>query len=446
MSITGPGPQSASANYFASGSNLNIRLLNAGVTNIESVDSAGSCVGGAHTFVFNDNFDNVYEDLPNPSGSDSLTHPTDVFYLKPAGQLAQFKGHSPLTNWTVIIEDTTNDNLVGTVLNYSIAFTTRKCFPVYTWVNLTNSQTAQNTQPPARYGALSLVHDRSLFIFGGRDKADRPLNDLYRFDVDTQMWMQLTPAADFYSTGVYMTRTGNSAGANYVLTSWGLFRFAGYFRNPVSAVQNNGVAQRSNYDNRVYLLDPVTMQWKEIAISLFNDTPSNPQLSSLMNTPIPRYLSGAAFLPASTFNWHSQHYLAALEVAPGSSAASIDRVLFDANIFSLQANFQSSVADSLLVFGGFDGASGVLDDGSSGGLLNDLYLLRLNTLSTSASRSTKEAYRETHCRWRSTSTAVSRDRVRSCLVGTSSASAAQPCVFRDLLMLSWCQGDNQSVR
>lgn len=422
--------------------------MNAGVTNIPSIDSAAglSCIGGTHTFVFNDAFTNEYVDLKNPSGAGADSKPTDIFYLRPAGQLAHFIGHSPLTNWTLIIEDMTNDNLAGEVYDFSMTYKTRKCFPQFSWINLSSSVTAEGTKPPARYGALSMLYDKSVFIFGGRDEFDQPLTDLFRFDVDLKQWVQLTPAGDFYSSGVYMTRTGSNTGSNYMLTSWGMFRFAGYFRNPVQSLQNNGVKQQSNYDNRVFLLDPVTMRWEEIDITIFNNTPGNIQLSGLMNIPVPRYLAGATFLPAAAFNWHSNHYLTALQNAIGASAESVSRALFDSEILSLQGNFQSSVADSLLVFGGFDGVSGVLDDGSTGGLLNDVYLLRLNSLSSNTVRSRKEEYRSSNCRWRTTTTALVRDNTYSCLVDTKSASASHPCKFRDLLMMPWCVGDNQSMR
>lgn len=469
--MTGPGPQSASANYFASGADLNVRLMNAGLTRNADIDAlqTSNCISGTHTFVFNDAYTNTYTKLVDPDKVDvdalDPSIPTSLFELAPAGQLAHFLGHSPLTNWTLIVEDISADTRSGTVYNWSIAFETRQCFPRFTWVNLTStaSVSSSSNAPVARYAALSMAYDQSIFVFGGRDQHDHALVDLHRFDLSTQQWTALTPAADFYTSGVYSSQVASSVGANYLLTIWGLFRFAGYYRDPISVTRNNGETDpRAYYDNRVYLLDPVTQRWDEVDITRYNASSSstnpsstayNTQLSGLADLPMPRYLSAALFLPASSLHWQTHLYRDALLQSVNVSgtivaadAASKDRLLFDRAVSSLQSNYQSSIADSLLVFGGFDATSSVLDDGSAGGLFHDLYLLRLNTLSTQASRADIASYRQRHCRWRSSVTATRKDGAQSCLLTSSTASARRPCKFRDLLMLAWCAGTNQSMR
>ena len=68
-------------------------------------------------------------------------------------------------------------------------------------------------------------------------------------------------------------------------------------------------------------------------------------------TPPPRYLGASVFIPSKTFNVkHSYGY----------------RTLYDNPIMSNVANFQGLVSDSFIVFGGHNGATGSIVDGSSG--------------------------------------------------------------------------------
>ena len=67
--------------------------------------------------------------------------------------------------------------------------------------------------------------------------------------------------------------------------------------------------------------------------------------------PPPRYLGATVFIPSKTFDIkHSFGY----------------RTLYDNPIISNSANFQGLVADSFVVFGGHNGATGSIVDGSSG--------------------------------------------------------------------------------
>ena len=67
--------------------------------------------------------------------------------------------------------------------------------------------------------------------------------------------------------------------------------------------------------------------------------------------PSSRYLAATAFIPSKTFNVkHSFGY----------------RTLYDNPIISNSANFQGLVADSFVLFGGHNGATGSIVDGSSG--------------------------------------------------------------------------------
>jgi len=130
--------------------------------------------------------------------------------------------------------------------------------------------------------------------------------------------------------------------------------------------------------------------------------------------PPPRYLGATVFIPSKTFDIkHSFGY----------------RTLYDNPIISNSANFQGLVADSFVVFGGHNGATGSIVDGSSGGMLNDMWSLRLNNWSLPGNVYKQRVYMETNCKWRLN--AAAQQRHDSCIKSTK-------CDFYDLLMLAWC--------
>jgi len=74
-------------------------------------------------------------------------------------------------------------------------------------------------------------------------------------------------------------------------------------------------------------------------------------------------------------------------------------------------------------------------------------MLRLSNYSTSGTRAAQQAYLQRHCRWRAATSAVggvggsAGAGTQTCWTGASGAR----CEFRDLLMLPWCAGNNQTV-
>ena len=83
-------------------------------------------------------------------------------------------------------------------------------------------------------------------------------------------------------------------------------------------------------------------------------------------------------------------------------------------------------------------------DGSSGGFLNDAWMLRLSNFSTDGVRYAQQRYLDQHCRWRTGQSAVhslTLEGTESCVRGGSNA----PCELRNLLLLPWCDQNNQTV-
>ena len=249
----------------------------------------------------------------------------------------------------------------------------------------------------------------SFFIFGGRDVDDILLTDLWRYDTSSQTWTTLTPV----NFDVALD-TSSGVGSNFMMTRWGLLRFGGYHRQPFMP------AKYDNYVNDVYLQDPSTLRWRYV------ETIEWPQSDGTGTTmPNTRYLSAATFIPSSYTHFKKGYSY---------------RNLYDTYPRSDRANFASSLADSVLIFGGHDGATGSIQDGTTGGLLGDMWLLRLSNFSTDGTRYHQQRYLEQQCAWRDTDEAITLG-IRNC----TSSDASTHCDFRDMMMLAWCAGTNQTV-
>lgn len=92
-------------------------------------------------------------------------------------------------------------------------------------------------------------------MYGGRDKHDAILHDLHRYDVTTRTWTALTPVNFNIAQD-----PSSSVGANFLLSSWGLIRYSGYYRQPSMS------SSYGNYDSSVELQDPVTLRWRELLV------------------------------------------------------------------------------------------------------------------------------------------------------------------------------------
>jgi len=109
--------------------------------------------------------------------------------------------------------------------------------------------------------------------------------------------------------------------------------------------------------------------------------------------------------------------------------------LYNQQVASTHANYAGTVNDGMMLFGGFNGATGVFDGGEHGGMLNDLNMLRLANLSSEDSHLKQKSYRERNCRWRDSPTTSGLTVTRRCKDATSSYES---CDLRDLLLLAWC--------
>jgi hypothetical protein len=403
LSIMGPGPHTGSPNFNSPSASYEVGLIDQPRT-VQS-----TCVSGTQTFVFDDDgfvdskdccrptYTNYNNGNVGPDVSNFLT-PTNVTY-RPNGKLGEFVGASPSALWTLVVQDMQADNYKGAVLSWDIDFQLQPCVPKYIWTNLTLA--SSSVRPPPLYQSHSIVYSSSLFIFGGRDKNDVYSPLLYRFDTTAVAWTQLAPV------GFHAALDFSSAiGANFMLTPFGLLRYGGLKR------QSDFTGQ---YVNEVFLQDPVTQHWRRIPVST---TPFS--VPTRQKAPTGRYLAAGMYISSNDINWRTQYSY---------------RILYDQFLPSIHSNYANSLIDSILLFGGFDGSTGSVFDGSSGGLLNDAWMIRLTNFSVPRVRETTNAYLQSNCAWRGNSTGT-----MTCLKSQSSS-----CSLRDLVLLAWCGGYFQNI-
>jgi subtilisin-like proprotein convertase family protein len=389
LSLLGPGPSTGSPNFHPHSSEYEVLLFDS-----THWINTTACARGSFDFLFSE------------TGSLSTTTccqtPEQRYSFKPDGRLYEYLGGTPFANWTLVIEDMSIDGQVGELVSWTLTYLTEPCNRQYSWTQLQPTNPSQDL-PPARYSSNMIVYQDSVFLFGGRGQGDDILTDLYRYDLQTNTWASLFPVHFNIPFG-----TASMVGMNLALSRWGLIRFGGYIRLPSFA---NG----QTYVNDVFLMDPVTLQWKVVEVETSSQFPSG------------RYLSGSVFLPSHSFNWRTQFSY---------------RALFDQRLTSTGANFGASLMDSLLVFGGDNGAAGSFVDGSSGGMLNDMWQLRFGNWSLGSNRKRQDEYVERQCQWRRTiSGRESSARQNLC----AAPNVGSVCDLRDLIMLAWCNNQNQTV-
>jgi hypothetical protein len=380
MSLQGPGPAAGSPNFLVHSYEEEVLLFDQRRINTTA------CAGGNFTFVFN-------EDGENPTSSCCADTGTHSF--RPDGRLYEYLGASPFAEWSLIVEDMNIDSYTTILYDFNISFDITPCQREYYWEKVVTSNPAD--QPEARYQAKMIAYEDNVFLLGGRGDGDTILSDLHRFNINSSQWTMLTPR-DFDLT----FNTASMVGMNIAVTTWGIIRFGGYIRLP-------SMSGGDSYVNDVYVMDPISLHWRKV------------ELEENALLPLGRYLSSSVFIPSSAMRWRTQFSY---------------RTLFDQRITSTHANFAGSNADSLLMFGGHNGATGSLEDGSTGGMLNDMWQLRLSNWSLTSNRDAHNSYVHRSCQWRTTGASTSE-----CVSGTAGAT----CKLRDLLLLAWCNAVNQTM-
>jgi len=383
ISLQGPGPASGSPNFALHSFEEEVLLFDQRKLNTTA------CAGGNFTFIFDENAQQSTSSCCAESGE---------HIFRPDGRLAEFLGASPYGEWRLVIEDMKIDGFHSILLDYKIDFSVTPCQREYYWQKVI--ATNPSSQPLPRYRAMMVAHESDLFIFGGRGVGDTVLNDLYRYNLPGNKWTILTPR-DFDLTFT----TASMVGMNIAFTSWGLIRFGGYIRLP-------SMTDGGTYLNDVFLMDPISLHWRHV------------ETEAGGKTPLGRYLSSAVFIPSSCMRWRTQFSY---------------RTLFDQRVKSTHANFAGSNADSLLLFGGHNGATGSMSDGSTGGMLNDMWQLRFANWSLPSNRENHNDYMARSCLWRTTGGSALDN---SCLLGSTNAE----CKLRDLLLLAWCNNINQTMQ
>ncbi len=436
-----------------------------------------------------------------------------VHYFHSEGLLSEIVDNSLVNQFTIIAEDLTIDSLRGELRQAKITLQSISCLMRYQWIPVITANTTPSASslvlPPARYGANILTYNHSIFVFGGKNQHNQDLHDLYRYDLEKggvgqtgHSWVKLTPV-QFYENPL---TSSNAIGSNFLLTSYGLLRYGGYYRqsylkkmNPCHSITgDNGnsigtglgtdtgaisLEERclfnekhellattdvdSNYDTNVFIMDPITFKWRLLDVTLLSSstteelrrgaTSANTAMtqgnnfffyqtsydqSIASNIPNNRYYSSMVFIPSNSLQWKQSQLQTNSTSSPAGFSYDVnERILYDNYQIASQGNYQSYAADSILLFGGFDAATGSMVDGSSGGFLQDTWMLRLNAFSTKSYRTTTLQYLSSHCQWRRNQSARRKFSTYSCLSSTTSTN----CQLRDLMLLIWCGQFNQTM-
>ena len=178
---------------------------------------------------------------------------------------------------------------------------------------------------------------------------------------------------------------------------------------------------KSSYISDAYILDLVTLRWRKLDVSETGIESKLKTIAGGQGLPSGRYLGGIVFIPSERLRArHDQNY----------------RELYDEQVVSSHANYAGAISDGVMVFGGLNGATGAFQGGEHGGLLNDMYVLRLANVSSASGRSQQHLYRERNCQWRysNQSSGVTAFNTKQCATG----GYFQNCDLRDLLLLAWC--------
>jgi hypothetical protein len=507
MTLKTSGPVMGSPNYFPNNNNeFEILLLNGLKSNMTD------CISGVYEFIFNDNNRNNIDSrlampasrataAPNtPNNARTGEFPATsikyensnrccfdgaqfVHYYQANGKLSELIDNSLVNDYTLVVEDMKADSLRGQVIDYEIILESISCHPIFEWKRLNYSTNLQNRNnlPVPRYDANIVSYNYSVFIFGGKDVENTYLQDLFRYDLLLNQWTNLKPVG-FYDNPL---DTANALGASFLVTSYGIIRFGGYYRQPYLSKVGRNFAKNdrdnsdrlrhdqidstdnNNFDNNVFVMDPITMKWQMMNISILSRRTINTNLTNSNNyfhytknpfdlhLPKGRYYSAMTFIPSHALPWkqellqtnNSQFSVNNFYndvVVPSDSGYNYDnneRILYDNYQVAYQGNYQSFSADSILLYGGFDIAIGGMIDGTGGGFLQDTWLLRLNSYSTRYSRRFYNSYREKHCAWRTNPSARNSFGTHSCL----SRTAGTNCRFRDMVMFVWCSQFNQTM-
>lgn len=146
--------------------------------------------------------------------------------------------------------------LIHTTIVYTLITHTHYTYTQYTYTH----HSVASGAPVARFAAKTLTHGNNLFVYGGRDTHDTLLHDLHRYNIRTHIWTTLTPVNFDIALN-----PSSAVGGNFLLTSWGLIRYSGYYRQPTMSTVY------SNYDSSVEIQDPVTLRWKELMVDTEGD-------------------------------------------------------------------------------------------------------------------------------------------------------------------------------
>ena len=153
----------------------------------------------------------------------------------------------PTGKWTLRITDHGGPNkATWNISEWELTTRLELCQRTYTWEHVNNSKGGETAGPSWESRRL---HGRSALYIGGRNATDpNPTRTLFRYDLITNTWAELTPEPT--------TRAYSPLGKAAVLTPWGVYAFGGL---GFGFTETGGT--QSYFDGRVHWLDIVNRRW-----------------------------------------------------------------------------------------------------------------------------------------------------------------------------------------
>ena len=143
--------------------------------------------------------------------------------FRPFESMKRFEGLPAAGEWSLELVDRRSGDFPGELRNWTIRLITAPCNIVSRWIPIENDEAVK---PLPRMDATSIRVGESWFISDGR--RGRPLNDIWRFDLQSLEWNLVKPEGKESSRrGFRRPTTLKPLGRAGVLSPWGVLAFGG---------------------------------------------------------------------------------------------------------------------------------------------------------------------------------------------------------------------------
>ena len=342
--------------------------------------------------------------------------------FRPVDSLRRYEGLPPTGEWVLNIYDGDVDGLTGRLIDWGITLDLVPCNREYRWTEL-GASTAL-VKPEARHDATAVAVGHSWFMWGGRTY--REFQDLWRYDMDTDEWVELTLARPLPQAPA-LGRVG-------VLAPWGVMTWGG---------RNTGSHHLA--PQTMYRWDTVDAKW----VAVRPPPASDPRLHELGEFLDPNYLLNDQHLQNDFSISASVALSGEIPVFPPR------RMLHAMALFGVlgsDSRARGVLSPKLVIYGGYNGNT-MLDDVWEISLLNPDEGFEFNSQDFTGQTVPpggffiQQRYDE-HCPWHHVGNTTGDSWYRGCSQASGAGSSANPgaiCDPQHILIRAWCDRNYQSI-